>query len=184
MAKTDLNIKITDAYGKSSTSKISYVNPEATDSQLVAFAQKVNQLTTNQLDSASKVTTTELSTAAKLPREITLDYPTVTLTEIKSATTENSAYNAMFNITSDGIEIYEDDPLALKGGVYIKEYTCCLPACIRYDESNGVNIPYPNLLVCYGNSYLHLGPTTGTITIAMPENEKYAYAEATLTITE
>ena len=182
MAKTDLNIKITDAYGKSSTSKISYVNPEATDSQLVAFAQKVNQLTTNQLDGASKVTTTELSTAAKLPRELTLTETTATLARIKQATVENSAYNPMISITSDGTDISED-PLSVQGGMYIKSFTCCLPACIRYDNWEGMTISYPNLLIAYGNSYDNLGPTTGTITVAMPENDKYAYAEATFTVT-
>ena len=182
MAKTDLNMKITDAYGKSSTNKIGYVNPEATDSQLVAFAQKINQLTTNQLESASKVTTTELSTAEKLPRELTLNETTATLARIKEETVANSAYNPTISITSDGTDISED-PLSVKGGMYIKSYTCCLPACIRYDQYEGMDISFPNLLIAYGNSYDNLGPTTGTITVAMPENEKYTYAEATFTVT-
>jgi len=181
--KTSFTMKLKSGVDDESTRSVTDINSNATDSQIVALAQGFAGLTTDTLESINRVETRELSTAAKLPREMTITPSTVTLTEIKSATTENSAYNAMFNITSDGTDITED-PLSVKGGAYIKGYTCCLPACIRYDIWDGMTISYPNLLVCYGNSYDNLGPTTGTITVAMPENEKYAYAETTITITE
>ena len=178
-------MKVTDAFGKSSTSKISYVNSEATDSQLVAFAQKINQLTTNQLDGASRVTTTELSTAEKLPRTLTFTPATATLSEIRQATQSDSAYEPIFEIKSNGTDISED-PLAMPE-MQIKSYTCYLPACIRkdvLDDPDPAAIEFPRLMICAGSNYDYHGSTTGTITVALPENDKYAYAEATFTVTE
>ena len=181
--KTSFTMKLKSGVDDESTRSVTDINPNATDSQIVGLAQGLAGLTTDTLESINRVETRELSTAEKLPRELTLNSTTATLTQIRQETTANSAYNPTLSITSDGTDISED-PLSVKGGMYIKDYTCCLPACIRYDDWDGMEVSYPNLLICCGNSYDNLGAMTGTITVALPENEKYAYAEATFTVTE
>lgn len=183
MAKTDLNMKITDAYGKSSTSKVSYVNPEATDSQLVAFAQKVNQLTTNQLDGASRVTTTELSTAAKLFRKISSEgNSSFTLEQVKSSTLESEAPTLMTIIVdADDQEITGTEANI---GAYVKENTTNLPVAIVRSTDDDRHFDYDEALTFLSKIWNTTVPQAGTITIAFPETDHYIACERTFTITE
>lgn len=54
--KVTLQITARDQDGKSTTEKIAYVNPEATDNQLKQFAQKLAALTTNTTSGLKKLT--------------------------------------------------------------------------------------------------------------------------------
>lgn len=60
MAKSDLKIKATSPQGKSITTSVTYVNPEATNDQLATLGTMVNALTDNSYDSSTKVTTVEV----------------------------------------------------------------------------------------------------------------------------
>lgn len=54
--KVTIQIAAVDANNKKITDKISYVNPEATDEQLVQFAIMLEQLTTNSYTGTTKIT--------------------------------------------------------------------------------------------------------------------------------
>lgn len=54
--KVTLQIDGTDANGKKTSEKISYVNPEATDNQLKQFAQQLMALTTTTRTGLKKTT--------------------------------------------------------------------------------------------------------------------------------
>lgn len=56
MAKVSISIDSTDTTNKKVTDKISYVNPQATDEQLVQFAKMLNDMTTDDYISTTKIT--------------------------------------------------------------------------------------------------------------------------------
>lgn len=56
MAKTSITIETRDQSDKKQTTKISYVNPTATNQQLVQFAQQLNALTDDTYISTTKTT--------------------------------------------------------------------------------------------------------------------------------
>ena len=55
-AKVSIQIASVDANNKKVTDKIPYVNPEATDEQLVNFAIMLEQLTDNTYTGTTKIT--------------------------------------------------------------------------------------------------------------------------------
>lgn len=68
MAKSDLKIKATSPQGKSITTSVTYVNPEATNDQLATLGTMVNALTDNRYDSSTKVTTVEVDVESDKPK--------------------------------------------------------------------------------------------------------------------
>lgn len=56
MAKVSISIDSTDTTNKKVTDKIGYVNPQATDEQLVQFAKMLNDMTTDDYISTTKIT--------------------------------------------------------------------------------------------------------------------------------
>lgn len=58
--KTSITITTTDTNGKKTNDKIAYVNPEATNEQLVQFARMLVALTTSTYTSTTKVTEEDL----------------------------------------------------------------------------------------------------------------------------
>lgn len=56
MVKVSIQIAAKDTDNKTVTDKISYVNPQATDEQLVQFAQQLEALTTNSYAGTTKIT--------------------------------------------------------------------------------------------------------------------------------
>ena len=58
--RVDLQIDTRTATDKKYTPKVSYVNPQATDNQLIAFAEALTALTTNTFWGAKTITTREL----------------------------------------------------------------------------------------------------------------------------
>ena len=61
MDNTKLTVSVRDTNNNSDTINISYVNPDADDSVLRQFAQKINGLTTNTLVSVSKSVVTDIT---------------------------------------------------------------------------------------------------------------------------
>lgn len=74
--KVDVKFKSIDQSGTTSTTTISYINPEATNSEMKGFAQRLNALTTNTYKESDKVETTNLDNAPDSKELIT---PTFTL---------------------------------------------------------------------------------------------------------
>lgn len=68
--KTSIIIKSTDDNGKATSRSVTDVSSKATNSQLQAFAEALNDTSTNTYQSSSKVQTTDLDTEepTKLPR--------------------------------------------------------------------------------------------------------------------
>lgn len=56
MAKVSISIESLDSANKKVTDKIAYVNPQATNEQLVQFAQMLNDMTTDDYVSTTKIT--------------------------------------------------------------------------------------------------------------------------------
>lgn len=56
MAKVSIQIESKDTNDKKQTDKIPYVNPAATNEQLVTFAQMLNDLTTDRYVGTTKIT--------------------------------------------------------------------------------------------------------------------------------
>lgn len=58
--RVDLQIDTRTSADKKYTPKVSYVNPQATDNQLIAFAEALTALTTNTYWGAKTITTRDL----------------------------------------------------------------------------------------------------------------------------
>ena len=58
--RVDLQIDARTSAEKKYTPKISYVNPNATDNQLISFAEQITALTTNTFWGAKTITTRDL----------------------------------------------------------------------------------------------------------------------------
>lgn len=56
MVKVSISISSKDGNNKTVTDKISYVNPEATNNELVEFAEMLNAMTDNTYTSTTKIT--------------------------------------------------------------------------------------------------------------------------------
>ncbi len=56
MVKVSIQIASTDSTDKKVTDKIAYVNPQATNEQLVGFAQKLLALSNNSYLATTKIT--------------------------------------------------------------------------------------------------------------------------------
>lgn len=60
MVKVSLQITTTDSNDKKVRDNIAYVNPEATNAQLIEFAEMLVAMTTNTYTSATKITEEDL----------------------------------------------------------------------------------------------------------------------------
>lgn len=70
--KTDITINATSSVdGKKVTNKISYVNPDITNSQAMALAQAFNDLTTDSYNSTTRTDTTNCEEQASKPAFLT-----------------------------------------------------------------------------------------------------------------
>lgn len=83
MAKTSIIITSTDTTGKTLQKNITDVNPEATNAQLVTFAQGLNALTTNTYNGTSRVNKincdAEASAAVKTTPTLSLSKTSVSI---------------------------------------------------------------------------------------------------------
>lgn len=104
MSDYSLQIKTTSNQGKSRTTTLSNVNPEATPATLIGFAQRLNLLTTNtynQTDLVVKTTLDEETPPA--PPADDRQTPTITLENPNpSAAVINGSGGQHFDFTYDG----------------------------------------------------------------------------------
>lgn len=88
MAEYEMKISQTTSEGKVTNVTITNINPEATNGTLVAFAEKLTELTTSTYNKSDKITTMNLDTegggALPVPT-LTLNQTSATLAEIVAA---------------------------------------------------------------------------------------------------
>lgn len=98
MAKTDIKLYAKDPQGKSTTASITYVNPEATNTQLKTLGQMLNNFTDNVYDATYRINTIHCDSEAGDEKQT----PTLTATPnpISWATFKAAiADNGSFEIT-------------------------------------------------------------------------------------
>lgn len=137
------------------TTTINYVNPNATDEQLVSLATAFNGLTTNTLGDISRIDKESLTNVVpKLPRNVQLlDIDDQPLTEIRASDIKDLAdpYSVYIKYNSDD---YVNDAIAqyLIAGDNANEGVYSYIS--RYQGTGGA----------YEGFYLSLAAETGTIT--------------------
>ena len=165
---TSLSIKGKNQANASTTATINYVNPDATNAQLVSLATSLNALTTNTIDDITKIQKESLTDAtAKSPRNFTISPSTVNYSSIP----QNIASPTMITLTYDG-----DGVPATTANLQNAEGTG------TQDRIAIVTIPNDNnysIGLARGTGAL---AAYGTITISLPETDTYESATATLTI--
>ena len=82
-----LVMKSTDANGTSISTTIGYVNPNADDGVLKAFAQKLNEFTTNSFAGITKVTTDDIFNAEYFPYTLDIDPTEITFSDTTTTVT-------------------------------------------------------------------------------------------------
>ena len=88
--RVDVKLKAKDPNNETTTTTISYINPEASNSAMKQFAQKLNALTRNTYSESDKIETTNLDLAPDSGQQtatLTLAETTITLTEFNAALT-------------------------------------------------------------------------------------------------
>lgn len=159
MAKTDIKLISTDTNAKTSTTSITYVNPDASNEQLSTFGQMLNNFTTNNYVRTDRVTTVDCDAEAdKLTPALELRPASATLSQIQSA---NGLTVIIIN-SGDG------------------DFTFELPV-----GNNGVSVsaPWRNGDNHDWKIYGTASATTGKIIVRTRETDNYKAGEITFTIT-
>ena len=165
--RVDVKLKAKDPNNETTTTTISYVNPEASNSTMKQFAQKLNALTRNTYSESDKIETTNLDLAPDSNQQtptFTLSQNTISATTMKNISPSGAGLGTL-TYNGDAVP-YAELPLNVKLGVII--------------ESTGTANQY-TLRAIYG---AYGDPTACTIKIRADATENYKAAEATYTITE
>ena len=178
--KTDLNIVSTDPTGKKQTTKISYVNPEASATQLYQLATQLMNTSQNTYQESSRVDTTEIiDESALLNRNMQFESSgtdtkniTRTIAEIKSATDDLKLFEIGIRFSGQGTP-------------YIKSTTSSVAVAVApYEEEGNIGYSFiasaPSTAFSGDNPYIG---ATGIITVAIDAGDGYKSDEITLTIT-
>lgn len=166
MAKTDLKLYATDTQGKSTTSSITYINPEATNSELLRLGRMINNLTTNTYSKTDRINTVNCDTEAgggSITPTLTVNPASVSLADLKSALSVGNMLYAV-NVTYDG-------DAAPYGISYSTELGCSA-------YNNGT------IQLFSGSATIANIITAGTVTIRADATDTYKAVEATFTVTE
>lgn len=169
---TNLSIKGKTQGNDAVTSTINYVNPTATNANLVSLATAFNNLTTNTISDITRIDKNSLiNTVEKLPRNLQISPTTLSWQNITTDTMGTDATITGAGITTDTSEELSKSLYVsrnLEGGnlLYLE----------WYGEGNGISI----LLVAKKDN---TEPVVGTITFTLPETETYQESSITLEIT-
>jgi len=194
-AKTDLTITSTDnVTGKKVTDKISYVNPNITNSQAVTLAQAVNALTKNTYTSTTRTDQTDCDTP-KATRAITINALHWGNTQNANVTTSiGDSNNLTVKITPDATKTLTLNTRII-GAPNTNDFVPYWTDLSVSSDTDGLTVVHP-VTTFYGGDYgtaslqnvwsidLQLSQTqtaivTGTINI--PETREYAAYSRTLT---
>ena len=109
--RVDVKLKAKDPNNENTTTTISYVNPEASNSAMKQFAQKLNALTRNTYSESDKIETTNLDLAPDSGQQdttLTLATETTTIAAVNSRNSNGdysdagSSLNVAITYTGDG----------------------------------------------------------------------------------
>ena len=173
--RVDVKLKAKDPNNETTTTTISYINPEASNSAMKQFAQKLNALTRNTYSESDKIETTNLDLAPDSGQQtatLTLAETTITLTEFNAALTGTGGSlgfkEVIITYDGDGQLSLAFEPLADNSN----------PMCIAALSKNPNN---NNRYLWFGQ--FEFGNRAGTVRIKASATENYKAAEATYTIT-
>lgn len=164
--QTSISITSRDQNNNKMTTSVAYVNPNATDGQLLNLADKLTAFTTNTVQEVNKVSRKVLI-GDKAERNLSVKHNNVDLTEIQAtdlpAKTDSSG-QYLVNITFSGEgELWIRNAMTRTGEIYI----CCV---------EGVNAQTWLLDLRKNNS------PSGTIQIMIPETDTYQSAIWTISV--
>lgn len=168
---TSIIMNTLSTQGEKSQRSITYVNEQASDYEMREFADALNDLTTNDLDGISRVSTKDIMNAEeKLSRNLTVKHNNVELTTINPADlpTKTGDGQYLININYDG----ETDTAPFIRNVMTRTgevYICCIAGA----SSNAW------LLDLRKNN-----SPTGNITIYIPADDTYQSAEYHIVVGE
>lgn len=174
MAKTDLKLNATGTDGKATTATITYVNPEASNSQLATLGRMLNNLTDNTYGTTLRINTIDCETeggGSKQVPTLSLGTSSVSVATIRASFNQNNGYS-IHDITYDGdgqLHAYINNGLNVCG--------VGLPA--HYQQQ-----PNTYSLGFYGHPSVYDYVTAGTVVIRAEETDTYAAAEVIFTVTE
>lgn len=177
MAKTDMKLYTTDTMGNGNTATITYVNPNATSSQLVTLGRMITSLTSSAYNKTDRINTINCDTeggGAKTQATITLMNESETLANVKTALTSNiNLYNLGMTYDGDG-QLYAFVSSSPTNYVAVSNPTNSMAAPTTYycriASGNNADI-VPQIVAPI------------VITIRADETDNYTAAEATFTIT-
>lgn len=168
---TSISIKGKTQGNESTTATVNYVNPNATNAQLVSLASALNNLTTNTISDVTKISKESLTDSSKLSRNMTIDQSTVSWATLGKDSTENATYLTLSGIvemtklqvvwheTSDNGELY-----------------------IMCADSDGDPTTTTGMFIALLSSTN--AKWTGTVTLTMPADDTYEEGTVTITITD
>lgn len=166
--KVSVIVTSTDTSGAVKQKSFTYISPEATNSELKAFAQAANALTENTYNGSKKVTQVDLDTATgKQTPTFTLDKTTDTKANVCAGQNGFVCYTITYTYDGDGqIFVYTDENAGSLG-------------VAQYRPMNQLNI-----CSIFSPAQTASGITqNAVITFRTTETDTYKAAEATFTIT-
>lgn len=170
---TSLSIKGKTQANDAVTSTINYVNPNATNEQLVSLATAMNNLTTNTVADITRIDKNSLTSAVtKLPRNLTLSQSSVTWQSLSTDLTDPTT----IDFTADGITADTEayvvntyfDSSSDKGLLYLM---------LQLTDTGGA------IGIAKGQFGSETAPENPNVVLVIPETATYQAATATLTIT-
>lgn len=178
---TSLSIKGKTQSDESTTATVNYVNPNATNGQLVSLATALNNLTTNTITDVTKISKESLTDSSKLSRELFF------------SSTSNPPGTRIESITISSISTDIEDPTyRYIGGDFTGVTNSDISIRITLSDDNSESIfavcepaqeGFLPAILILRTRYETPPKGTATITIATPETDIYQAASATLAIT-
>lgn len=162
---TALSIKGKTQANDAVTSTINYVNPNATNAQLVSLATAMNNLTTNTVADITRIDKNSLTnTVEKLPRNMALDQATVAGGDISTNPTSPTELTITGNALSSA-DLRVSKPTENAGFVFVDWSLMAGSITVAIVKESGTPL------------------SASEIVFELPETDTYQAASVTLTIT-
>lgn len=178
MAKYSAQLKATNNQGRTVTTSITNVNPEATAETILSFTQMLNSLTVNTYDSTDYIVTTNLDTEEP---DIGKIEPTLTLAQGEGRNGLTAAFltNAAAGDRRYGAVTYNGDGT-------LHAYTDVVGAAVGIMNQDGTQTPGTYVVLAPGWSLAELKPSSfsGKIYVAATAGDTYAAKTIELNIVE
>lgn len=169
--RVDVKLKAKDPNNETTTTTISYVNPEASNSAMKQFAQKLNALTRNTYSESDKIETTNLDTAPDSGQQT----PTLTLVAETTTITALNSRNSNGNYSEAGAP--QDVAITYTGDGKLR---ASVNSSKVFVSIGLVNTTQRLLIWQFGTL---TASDTCTITVTADATTNYKAAEVTFTIT-